>query len=84
MTRDQNVGFQEQRKKRLEWLAEYMLQVFPSEGIKYGEVRSKRLSKWGLTAPKTDEYIQIVIEGYGFELPEGRIVKLPESADVTK
>ena len=75
MNGDHNTGFQEQRRKRLEWLANYLAQVVPGEGIRYGQVRAKLLSKWGLTTKKTDEYLQIVIEANGFELREGRIFK---------
>jgi hypothetical protein len=75
MKGEPNTGFQEQRRKRLEWLANYLLQVVGKDGIRYGEVRAILLNKWGLTSEKTDEYLQIVIETHGFELQEGRIVK---------
>ncbi len=75
MNADHNTGFQEQRRKRLEWLANYLLQVIPSEGLRYGQIRAKLLSKWGLTSEKTDEYLQIIIETCGLELREGRIFK---------
>jgi hypothetical protein len=73
-----NTGFQEQRRQRLEWLATYLRQTVPVEGIGYGKVKVILLNKWGLTAEKTDEYLQIVIETYGFELHEGKIVKVRE------
>lgn len=75
MNGEHNTGFQEQRRKRLEWLANYLMQVVPSDGVKYGQVRAKLLSKWGLTSEKTDEYLQIIIDACGFELREGRIFK---------
>lgn len=76
MNDEHNTGFQEQRKKRLEWLANYLAQVVSSDGIKYGEVRAKLLHKWGLTSEKTEEHMQIVIEACGFELREGRIFRV--------
>jgi hypothetical protein len=79
MNGDHNTGFQEQRRKRLEWLADYLQQIVPTDGIKYGEVKNRLLSKWGLTPEKTDEYLHIIIEAYGFELQEGKIVKPSEN-----
>ena len=73
MNGEHNTGFQEQRRKRLEWLANYLTQVVTSEGLGYSQIRAKLLSKWGLTSEKIDEYLQIVIEAHGFELRQGRI-----------
>jgi hypothetical protein len=82
MNEERNVGFQEQRKKRLEWLARYLSEKVPGEGINYGTVRSMLLNKWGLTPRKTEEYILIVIESQGFVLRDGKIVRIPsESRD---
>jgi hypothetical protein len=75
MNAEHNTGFHEQRRRKLEWLANYLLQVVPSQGINYGVVRAKLLNKWGLTTEKTEEYLQIVLEAYGFELREGKITK---------
>jgi hypothetical protein len=75
MNGEHNTGFQEQRRKRLEWLANYLTQVVTSDGVTYGQLRAKLLSKWGLTSEKTDEYLQIVIEAHGFELRQGRIFR---------
>lgn len=78
MNAEHNTGFQEQRRKKLEWLANYLLEVVPIGGISYGKVRAKLLNKWGLTSEKTDEYLQIVTETCGFELREGKIVKVQD------
>ena len=78
MNGEHNMGFQEQRRKRLKWLANYLLQVVTKDGIDYGSIRATLLNRWGLTSEKTEEYLQIVIEAYGFELKEGRIVKATE------
>lgn len=76
MSGDRNTGFQEQRRQKLEWLADYLQQAVPTEGIDYGKIRAKLLNKWGLSTEKTDEYLQIVMDTYGFELQEGKILRV--------
>jgi hypothetical protein len=79
MNGEQNAGFQEQRRKKLEWLANYLMQVVPSDGVEYGRVRAKLLNKWGLTTEKTNEYLQIVMDSYGFEVHEGKIMRMRDN-----
>lgn len=75
MKGERNIGFQEQRRQRLEWLGNYLQQVVQTEGIEYGKVRTILMSKWGLSSEKTIEYMDIVIESQGFLLEDGRIIK---------